>query len=256
MRVTLRVVLLFSFATLSLAAQDPRITNAQLEKRPLRGRLADELRATGATPRWIAWTVDTPRDIPSSSGCYWETASSWDQVSSTATLRTVFLESPPRALILFRVDPNLAPQVRAFTIDCELNAGGLPVTLLEQVSAEDSLAALESFAGESRERTRAALRAIALHAHPVADAILERHAAYSLIGSHRGSRGFDFLSRQTLSPEIVSAIAANADPRATAFLIETARHSSAPQIRKAAVRALSRSRDRRARAYLEEIIER
>ncbi|MBY0374683.1 MAG: hypothetical protein K2Q23_11855 [Bryobacteraceae bacterium] len=247
----LRVLLLLSSFG-PLAAQELRFTNAQLERRAVQGSLTAELRAPTTTPRWIAWSVTRPPAAPASF-CYWENAS---------LPRTAYLEGAPRVVILVRLDPFTETKIRAFPSDCEIDAGGLAVTLFEGVAARDSLQVLEPYLKEPEDRARSALRAIAAHADPEADEILERTArdstrlrrtAIALLGSHRGARGFEFLSRQPISTETISAIGTNADTRAVPWLIEKSKSAPTPAARKDAVRALTRSRDRRAMSYLEEL---
>lgn len=273
----------------------------------MRGRLADEVKPDTTGPaRWLAWTVAKTRDA-SSGCCYWEEDGwGWRGCNleqqrgpgqSVTTPRTTYLEGAPVAVIMIRIDPERYPRIRSFSLDCDLDAGNMPVALLENVNPRDSIALLETFLGGADDRARAALRAIALHADPAADTALEKAAtspylrrnAINYIGSARGARGFDFLSKQTpVNNELLSAMAGNSDPRATPWiaayitpetenklrqsafsalsrqpaeravpiLIQTARTAKLEAIRRESVKALSRSRDPRAIAFLHEIIDR
>ena len=253
-------ILLFSvlFVLTRLPGQEPRFVSPVTAQRPLRGSLAAELRTSpGDSPRWIAWIVAQPREA-SHPYCYWD--------HDPPAPRTVHLEGVTRAVVMVRLDPHAYPRIRAFPLDCEIDTGEVPLTLLENVTARDSIAALEPFLENPDDRARSALRAIAAHEDPAANAILERIAntpnahlrgtALSLLGSHRGARGFDVLRQQPPSRETFSAIASNRDPRAVPWLIEAVRSAATPTLRKEAVRALTRVRDPRATAFLEQLASR
>jgi hypothetical protein len=125
-------------------------------------------------------------------------------------------------LVLFRAENGGVGKIRPYTPDCGLDAGNLPVTWIRDVKPHDSLALLESFTKgasgdlndddndwdgkKSKRLANGALQAIALHADPEADRILERMLATNqAIGvrkqaafwtaNERGRSGFEMLKR-------------------------------------------------------------
>ena len=76
-------------------------------------------------------------------------------------------------IVLFRVAAGKVEKIRVFSAECELDAGGRPVTWLEGVRPSDSVALLESFAALPTERgdnvVDGAVTAIALTGDPSAD---------------------------------------------------------------------------------------
>jgi HEAT repeat protein len=129
---------------------------------------------------------------------------------------------PVRAiLVLFRAENGQVGKIRPYTPDCGLDAGNLPVIWIRDVKPRDSLALLEGFTKgasgdlddgndwdgkKSKRVANGALQAIALHADPEADRILERmltanqpiglrkQAAF-WAGNERGRAGFEILKR-------------------------------------------------------------
>jgi hypothetical protein len=129
----------------------------------------------------------------------------------------VALESPPQFRVLLRVQNGVVGKVRAFSEDCALDAGGLPFLFLTGVSAPESLELLGGLArsrttSEDEDRLGPILAAIALHADPGADGLLEklmargqplelRKQAAFWLGNERGRRGFEILRGATSDPD-------------------------------------------------------
>jgi hypothetical protein len=115
--------------------------------------------------------------------------------------------------VLLRAESGRVSKIRAFSEDCPLDAGGLPLVWIEDVRPADSVAQLVALVGQpvseatsGKRLDDGALAAIASHADPSADSALERYvapeqprelrkkAAFWLCVS-RGARGYEVLRR-------------------------------------------------------------
>lgn len=192
----MKLALLFAGA-LALFAQQPRISNARLETRPVTGGLEATFQAilrAQASPAWVGYAEPMiPGDRQTCSG---------DRGVTVAAPQTVKLEGPTHLVVLYRVENHQTGKIHAFTEECDLDAGGLPLIWLTGVTAPDSIHFLLSAAMS----VDAAVSAIALHADPAADRALEELAAPSQpekvrrqaifwLGNSRGRRGFEVLTR-------------------------------------------------------------
>jgi hypothetical protein len=124
--------------------------------------------------------------------------------------RPVQLEGSPGLVVLLRAERGRIGKVRAFDDKCGLDAGGLPFTWLTDVRPEESIALLGSIVRQMdddrhEDAAGSALAAVAMTAHPSADALLEsllargqprelRKKAAFWTGNSRGRRGFQLLS--------------------------------------------------------------
>jgi hypothetical protein len=155
---------------------------------------------------------------------------------------------PPDLVVLFRVDAGKVQKLRVAAVDCELDAGGLPLVWLTGATSADSIAMLRgivsapSVAGLDVEalRPESALMAMALHADPAAQRALEETAAPGHATSLR-KRAVFWLG---------------AGRGAVDVLIRLAREDETLDVRKEAMFWLSRSRDPRAQAFTDEILRR
>jgi hypothetical protein len=190
-----------------LAAQQPRISNANLRPQPAGSTFAQSFRAlVGAQvqPAWIGYSVpavdgdrmmccfhssgDTwisgdvvmsDRRSYTSAGCRLEPGQETSRRASSGSRPTgpIALEGSDRMVVLVRAVDRRVERVRLFSEDCELDAGGRDVHWLEHVRPADSVALLESLAaaaGEHRRTAEGAIAAIAMHGDASADAALER----------------------------------------------------------------------------------
>jgi HEAT repeat protein len=224
----MRAVLALAAAA-GLWAQQPRLTNAKLETRPVAAGLEREFQplvAAASGPAWIGWAV---RSVPGEHQmcCY----SSFEDAAGNRCCRgcalegfrgvtaagappaPVSLEAPGYIFVLLRVEQHAVDRIRTFSAECELDAGGLPVYWLTGVNPTESIALLARFASQADDENRGhhrraepALAAIALHADPAADGALEkfitpeqpeflRERTAFWLGSARGRRGYELLRR-------------------------------------------------------------
>jgi len=173
------LILLLSFAA---AAQQPRIVNAKLETRPVAAGLEREFRALVAAqtaPAWIGYAVPAVAGEHNMccynsryccAGCSLEGEAASRRAASPAG--PIPLE-PTHLLVLFRAEQQAVEKIRTFSLECELDAGGLPFYWLTGVRPAESIALLATFATAPETTTRGrsrthepAVSAIALHADP------------------------------------------------------------------------------------------
>lgn len=218
-------------AALPLAAQPPKLVNAQLDTRSAAAGLDSAVRTLEAAqpqPAWIAYTVPAARTRQFGCDCCWRDG----EVSVSGG--TVHLEPPAQVLILMRIDANRVGRIRALAPDCDLDAGGVPVHWLTGVAPAQSAALLARFAAERQSLSDAAIYALTLHADASADASFEAMLAPGQP---------DWLRRKTVN-----------GLRSFDRLIEVARTDRRLDVRRRALSRLRHSRDPRAFAFFEELL--
>ena len=131
---------------------------------------------------------------------------------------SVAVESPAQFFVLLRIERGRIGRVRALSPGCAIDAGGLPFLWLTGIGARDSLNLLASLVRRFEdERNREepaeqAFAAIALHADPAADSLLEdlagrtrpleiRKKAAFWLGNERGRRGYEILRKLLDDPD-------------------------------------------------------
>ena len=231
----MKLTLLLPFLAALSAAQPSDLQNAKMTvKAVVAGGLASEVHSAAARDAsWIGYSqavIAGPRqmccfgDLGATSsdqnrlccgGCRLESEGSFSIGHDSGS--AVALESPPQFRVLLRVQGGAVEKVRAFSEDCALDAGGLPFLWLTGVSAPESLELLGDLAlsrttAEDEDRLGPILAAIALHADPGADGLLEklmarghplelRKQAAFWLGNERGRRGFEILRSATSDPD-------------------------------------------------------
>ena len=190
-------------------------------------------------------------------------ARSWDQA--------------PDFLVLFRVENGHVDRIRSLSRGCGLDVGGLPFHWITGVRAAESLELLESMVGTgvgtSKKKDKGgmdepAVAAIAMHADPGADAVLERLVAAGQplavrkqaafwMGNSRGRRGYETLRRlvaKDASPELregaVFALSQSDVPEAVDTMIAAGRGDEDPHVRGQALFWLSQKAGRKAAAAI------
>lgn len=250
---------------LAACAQQPRITNAKLETRAAAGALDKEIRSV-AGPAWVGYSV------PAVSGHH-DSNCACDLEGGRTESRSVNLESRDVA-ILFRVEGNAVGKIRTTSVDCELNAGGLPFLWLTGVRPSDSVQYLASFATSAENRlAESAVTAIALHADAEADRVLEQFIAVSRperlrektafwLGAARGKRGYELLRRmlkddpsQHVRDKVVFALYVSKEPEAADALIAAARSDSSSHVRGQALFWLAQKAGKKAQEAITNAIE-
>jgi HEAT repeats len=242
----MKLVAVFAGA-LSLLAQQPRISNARLETRPLSGGLDSTFRAILSAQASAAWVGYAQPIVPGERPCWMDHPYNGPGFTITSS-QTVKLEGPTHLVVLYRVENHQTDKIRTVAPECDLDAGGLPFIWLTGVSAPESIRFLLSIA-QSSAIADSALSAIALHADPSADTALEefaapgqpeklRRQAIFWLGNARGRRGFEAVSRivredpsDKIREHAVFALAANREPEALSTVAAVARNDSSPRVR-------------------------
>jgi len=188
----------------AVAAQQPRMTNAQLTSVPAPSPFAQSFRTLVSSTTdvtWVGYTVPTVSServmccftsgatyisgdiiMGDRSSCCG--ACRLEQISQSTVAPgaqppagPIKLEGSDRMVVLFRVVDRRVDRIRVFSEECQLDAGGRPVRWLENVRPADSVALLESYATadpQDRRTSESAVSAIAMHGDASADAALDR----------------------------------------------------------------------------------
>jgi HEAT repeats len=269
------------------------LTNARLQTHSAASGLEAAFRplAREAGPAWIAYavpvrgrhqmccyrTMDAIRTT--APGCYLESEGAYT-INVDADPRQ--WEHAPDFLVLFRVEDGRVDSIRSLSRGCGIDTGGRPFHWITGVSSAESLALLESFvgsgAGTSRKKDKGgmddpAIAAIAMHADPGADVVLERFVAPGQpigvrkqaafwMGNSRGRRGYETLRRlatedtsPALREHVVFALSQSDVPEALDTMIAVGRGDADPHVRGQALFWLSQKAGRKAAAAITRAIE-
>jgi hypothetical protein len=262
----------------------PGLVNARLETRADSGSLAAIVHSVGAGPAWIGYAVPSLR--PGHMCCYDSVHEAQSRPRGCCRLEgrrgglsiepppMVSLEAPagaPLAVVLLRVENGRVGRLGIYSADCGLDAGGRRVIWLSGVPPSESLALLESVIVPPT--VEEALAAVAAHADPAADRILERQVAPGQarstrepaafwLGEARGRRGYEVLRRlvqEDADPElrehVTFALSVSDVPEAIDVLIETARRDHHPGVRGQALFWLAQKAGQKAAAAITRAIE-
>jgi HEAT repeat protein len=242
---------LLMLAALPLLAQPKLLVNAKTDTKSAAAGLEREFKAlltAQPQPAWIAYEVPAVRG--GEMGCEYVR----DGVSISGV---VHLEPPDHAVILFRVEGNAVNKLRSLSPDCEIDAGGLPVHWLTDVSPAQSVALLATYIPHSELDSNGALGAIAVHSDAAADPVLDRYLApnqpeflrkrIASLEGQRGLHGVEVLKNvlandisEGVKQSALSGLARNKEPQALDLLIATARTSKEPRTRMQAISSLNR----------------
>jgi hypothetical protein len=168
----------------------------------------------------------------------------------------VNLEGPRELAVLYRAESGKISQIRMFSIECAVDAGGLKLIWLQGVKSSDSVGLLEKFVhgadleSDTHEKVgQSALTAIALHADPVATramesfvatpepASLRRETAFWL-GEARGADGLRILQKMAqndpspdVRAQVTFALSVSKEPGALPEMIRMAHNDKSAQVR-------------------------
>ena len=244
-----------------VAGQQPRLLNGRVTTQPA-GSLAQTFRAAVNAQTDVAWIgYSVPVQDGERTMCCWSSGNGTTFISgsfsrgsqpccgncriepvpdagappqpaapASAPAGPVKLEGSDRMVVLFRIVDRQVERVRAFSEDCELDAGGRAVTWLQDVRPAESVALLESMigadtGGQKNRISNAALSAIAMHGEPAAAATLERLARSHASASVRG--------------EALFWIGNRSDPNAEQVILDVLEREESSSVRKRAIFALS-----------------
>lgn len=261
---------------------------AVVEHNASRGMAAEvrQLAASNA-PIWIAW--DVPTADPDSYMCCFNSVDEGDKNKwrggrcSLGGKRGNFINGSTNAVpptvrttfsIFARAEKGSVGELRMFSEDCTVDAAGMTVHYLTNVSEADSIAWLEAYAQDqdpqSRKDSHQAAAAIANHRAPQAVDALERlvtkarstqvraNAAFWL-GHRGGARGRQILKAVLDDPDshqlidqAITGIAQDDDREATDLLLSLAKTHRITQVRKQAIFWLGQRAGEKATAHLKE----
>jgi hypothetical protein len=170
-------------------------------------------------------------------------------------------------LVLFRVENGRVDRIRSLSRGCGIDVGGRPFHWITGVRPAESLELLEAMVGTGVGNHEPAIAAIAMHADPGADAVLDRLVAASQpigvrkqaafwMGNSRGRRGYETLERlaaegsPALREHVVFALSASDEPEAVDTMIEVARGDEDPHVRGQALFWLGQKAGKKATAAI------
>jgi hypothetical protein len=266
-------------------AQQPRITNGQVQPQVLTGSLENTIRAIasrGPDPAWIGYAV--PSANPDSQMCCWSdggnTTCHLEPGATNAIVNMtrssadpIRLESGDIFFVMYRIEQGQVNRIRTFSEECPLDAGGRTVHWLTGVKPSDSVAVLAAYAAApDRKPADSALSALAMHADPSALETLIK-LARTADGTHVRGQALFWLAHRA-GQKAVGAItdAIDKDPetdvkkravfalsqlpkdQGVPLLINVARTNTNPAVRKQAIFWLGQSKDPRALKFFEEIL--
>jgi hypothetical protein len=262
-------------------AQQPDFVNARIVSRaaqPDVQRAIAGIALAQTDAAWIGYAIpaivrnSTGRNDGWSERCRLE-QQRIDPATKEALRGPVHLEPAPTAMVLVRVQSGQIGRVRALSGDCQVDAGGLQVFWLGDVSASQSVDFLKTLVADidTRQRTEGALAAIALHRDSAATAAILEMAK---TGAPRVRQRALFWIAQRAEAQAAAIItqAIDSDPDAEVkkqavfalsqlprdegipILIKLAGSSTHPVVRKQAMFWLGQSKDPRALKFFEDIL--
>jgi len=246
----MRALLALSFASIMAAQGPPAVKNGVVETRAFAGDLAAQLKSGPAT--WFGYEIKTERK--------------GDQWCDGQHKSPIQLEGSDRAAVLLRVENNQVQKLRVYSLECALDAGGLPFVWLTGVSEKAGLGYLKGLSNES------AIFAISQHAGMEATDILIDFAKNNK-STHWREQALFWLAQRAgakSAAAIVDAIVNDPDTgvkKKAVFalsqlpasegvpkLIEVASTQRNPEVRKQAFFWLGQSHDERAIKYIEDVL--
>lgn len=249
--------------TSAMAQQAPRVVNAQLRTEPAGTALAatvSRLEHTGG-PQWLGYevaAVPAPRFAVCSGNAQPSLDSECCGVYRLEGPDTRFSASGAQAMqtrldLLARIDQGMIDRIVFVDASCQVDAGGLGLTWLTGIPADESLAWLSSLVTSGDRRlTDEALAAIAAHDAQQATAALSGFASASnpawlrekaafWLGAERGHDGLLALERLThdgdpdLRRKLTFDLSTSQDPAAALDLIRIAKSDPDTRVREQAI---------------------
>lgn len=243
------------------ASAQTGVVNARVETRSAARGLVREIDAVMARPTatWVGYRVPVARR-------------SRAQITDAGSWGRCHLEPATDLVVLARMDSGRLMQLRASAVDCDLDAGGMPLVWLTDVNADESVAWLKSIVGAPIQRADSAIMAIGLHDAPTAVPTLIAFARQDSRADVRSKALFWLAQRASneAAPTINAAIADDPDvevkkkavfalsqlPRDQAIpaLIDLARNNRTQAVRRQAMFWLGQTNDPRAIDFFASIL--
>jgi hypothetical protein len=270
--------LFLAAAAFGQGAGSPDVINAHFESRPFSGNLSSQV--TSSAPAWFGYAIKTARGNHNSFccgangyGCSLEQNRS-ETFTSKRMSEPVKLEGSDSIALLFRVENDQIEKVQMYSLNCQLDAGGLPFTWLTGVPAPQSVAFLDTLIhkGDSRGMENTAILALSMHDSPVAlDTLIQiakqdasphvREQALFWLAQRAGERASAAITDAILNDpdtsvkkHAVFALSQLPKDEGVPKLIEVARSQRNPEVRKQAFFWLGQTKDPRAVAFFQEIL--
>jgi hypothetical protein len=278
------------------AAQPARLTNARVEERSAAGGLEKAVREAirAGNPVWVGYAVpahDGRRhmccypsmrhlDSPCAGQCRLEEDRGQSNFINRDGDDCVPRSGGSDVHVLLRGSSGAVERIRAFSQDCALDAGGLPLVWIGGVEPAQSVALLERYVTQPETQKKKwkrsgepALSVIAAHADPSADAALERFTAPShpsdlrkqaafWLGNSRGQRGYEVLRRlvreekdEDVRSHLTFALSQSGVPDAVPALMDMARHDPSGEVRGQALFWLAQKAGDKAAAAIDGALE-
>jgi hypothetical protein len=249
-------------AVMSLSAQSP-VINAVVERRTPSGDFARDVQSVASRPAasWIGYRVPIQRrgdvSIQSYDGCCGRCR----------------LAPPTDLVVLARVQGGAIAELRPLAVDCDMDAGGMPLVWFDGVNADASVAWLNTLVTQSETNRRIsenALSAIAQHAGNAAAKSLVQFAqtgttqmrgrALSWLAQRAANEAIPAIDAALKDPELevkklaVNAIARFPNQEGVPKLIEVARTHANTEVRRQAMLRLGDTKDPRAVDFFASIL--
>ena len=259
---TLVAALVLLSAAVSLSAQSP-VINAVVEKRTPSADFARDVQSVASRPAaaWIGYRVPIQR---------WRDVSIQGYEGCCGRCR---LAPPTDLVVLARVQGGAVAELRPLAVDCDMDAGGMPLVWFDGVSADASVAWLTTLVTQTeatRRTSESALSAIAQHAGPAASKSLVQFAqngttqmrgrALSLLARRATQEALPAIDDALKDPELevkkqaVNALSRFPNQEGVPKLIEVARTHSNAEIRRQAMLRLGDTKDPRAVDFFAQIL--
>lgn len=258
----------------------PNVVNARFETRTFSGDLTAQVKSSA--PAWFGYAIKTKRGDHNSCcwndnghGCWLEENRN-EFVSGTHPGQPIPLEGSDSIALLVRVENNQVTKIRIFSLDCPLDAGGLPFIWMTGVPAAQSVAFLRQQAEQDggHDVANGAILALSMHDDPIAlDALIQlakadpspkiREQALFWLAQKAGARASATIENAifndpdtNVKKRAVFALSQLPKDEGVPKLIEVARTQRNPEVRKQAFFWLGQSKDPRALAFFEEVLAR
>lgn len=246
----------------SLSAQSP-VVNAVVERRTPSADFGRDVQSVASRPAaaWIGYRVPIQRRRDVS-------IQSFDNCCGRCRL------APPTELVvLARVQQGAIAELRSLGVDCDMDAGGMPLVWFDGVTADASVAWLNTLviqAEANRRISESALSAIAQHAGSAASTALVQFAqtgttqmrgrALSWLAQRATNEALPVIDAALKDPELevkkqaVNALSRFPNQEGVPKLIEVARSHSNTEVRRQAMLRLGESKDPRAVDFFAQIL--
>lgn len=270
-------------SSLIAAAQQPKVINAQLHTQSAGAGLSavvEQLKHSRG-PEWLGYAV------PAVPGSRFSMCSSEESMKDDSCCGVYRLEAENNnyrssdgdhrteasIAILVRIDQGSIDKVRFIGATCQLDAGGMPFTWLNDVKGDDSVAWLSSLVNaDSKRNSDQALAAIAMHETSKATSTLEtfafsanplwlREKGAFWLGAGRGHDGYLALKKLTSDPDpefrkkVSFDLFVSHDPAALDDLISMAKADSDVGVREQAIFWVGQKAGKKAIAMLKDTVE-